>query len=96
VFILPDKMRIDATIASNQKYTIVADVVAGSNRAQIEDIKAARWAQGQLEMWREPELILLKAADPAAKIAPDVTSDRRKPHAVTLTSPRVPRSRQDR
>lgn len=94
LFVLPDKMRIDASLAK-QKYTIVADGKKGwmQQGAQVQEVNDPNAAlQGQFEMWREPELILLKAADPSAKINPqkDDTIDG-KPHAVIkLASPQGP------
>ena len=102
VFVLPDKMRIDATIKPPRapRDVVVSIGVAGASGWQrgpdpktndyvVVDITGGAMASADFERWREPELILLKAADPAAKLspAPDETIDG-KPHAVVrLASP---------
>jgi len=94
IFLLPDKMRIDASLA-NQKYTIVADGKTGwmQQGAQVQVVNDPNAAlQAAFEIWREPELILLKASEPNAKLSPqkDDTIDG-KPHAVIkLQSPQGP------
>jgi outer membrane lipoprotein-sorting protein len=99
VFVVPDKMRIEATIAKQFKVTIGVDGKTGwqqqptqSGGVQTAEFKGKEIDQAQFEAWREPELILLKASDPAAKVAPakDDTIDG-KPHvAVRLASPYGP------
>lgn len=99
VFVVPDKMRIEATIAKQFKVTIGVDGKTGwqqqptqSGAVQTAEFKGKEIDQAQFEAWREPELILLKASDPAAKVAPakDDTIDG-KPHvAVRLASPYGP------
>ena len=99
---LPDKMRIDATIKPpNAPREIVISVgVSGqtawqrgpdpkSNGDVITDITGSDLASVDFERWREPELILLKAADPAAKLtlAPDETIDGKAYAVVRLRSP---------
>jgi predicted Zn-dependent peptidase len=101
VFVFPDKMRIDATIRPpGAPRDVVVSVGAtgqagwqrGPDKAGetvVVDITGDALADVDFERWREPELILLKAADPAAKLAPgpDETIDG-KPHAVVnLASP---------
>jgi hypothetical protein len=102
VFVLPDKMRIDATIKPPraQRDVVVSVGVVGAagwqrgpdpktNDDVVVDITGGAMASADFERWREPELILLKAADPAAKLSPspDETIDG-KPHAVVrLRSP---------
>jgi predicted Zn-dependent peptidase len=91
LFILPDKMRIDATLAQRVKVMIAIDGKKGwqlapdktGQKMALTDIGPAEAASIDFERWREPELILLKAADPAAKLttAPDETIDG-KPHVV--------------
>jgi zinc protease len=91
VFVFPDKMRIDATLDGKVKVTIavagktgwqVAPDPSGQGQALIE-FTPEEMAQLELERWREPELILLKALEPGAKVylAPDEAIDG-KPHAV--------------
>jgi len=105
VFVLPDKMRIDATLAGKVKVVVA---VAGNKgwqlapdqsgtKQELAEIGAADLASIDFERWREPELILLKAADPSARLttAPDMTMSKHadpaldgKPHAVVkLRSP---------
>jgi zinc protease len=91
LFVLPDKMRIDATLDGKVKVTIavsgrtgwqVAPDQTGQGQA-LTEFTPAELAQIEVERWREPELILLKAAEPGAKIA--LASDESidgKPHAV--------------
>ena len=89
-YVAPDKLRIDATLAKQLKVIVGVDGKTGWQQApgqdgktQIVEFKGADVVQGQFEVWREPELIVLKAADPAAKLTPlpDETIDG-KPHAV--------------
>lgn len=101
VFVFPDKMRIDATIRppGAPRDVVVSVGVTGqagwqrgpdkAGETVVVDITGDALADVDFERWREPELILLKAADPAAKLAPgpDETIDG-KPHAVVnLASP---------
>jgi hypothetical protein len=81
VFVLPDKMRIDATLAGRVKVVVAIDGKKGwqlapdrtGKKVQIAEITGNDIAAVDFERWREPELILLKAADPATRItlAPD-------------------------
>jgi zinc protease len=99
VFVVPDKMRIDATLAKQLRVIVGVDGKAGwqqaptqSGATQIVEFKGKDIDQAQFEAWREPELILLKATDKDAKVAPakDDTIDG-KPHAaVRLASPYGP------
>lgn len=76
VFLVPDKMRIDATLAGKVKVVVAVDGNKGWQLApdqtgakmQLDDIAGPDMASIDFERWREPELILLKAADPNAKI----------------------------
>ena len=91
LYVVPDKMRIDATLNGQVKVTVAVDGRRGWQLApdqtgakmQLSDIGGAEIASIDFERWREPELILVKAADPAARIwtAPDEAIDG-KPHAV--------------
>ena len=95
-FVVPDKMRIDATLAQQFKVIVGVDGKIGWQQAptqtgqmQTVEFKGKDVDQAQFEVWREPELILLKATDNNAKVAPgkDDTIDG-KPHAaVRVTSP---------
>jgi len=99
VFIPPDKMFIDATLAGQFKVTVGVDGKTGWQRAptqsgqmQVVPIQGKDIDQALFEAWREPELLLLKANDPAAKITPAKEEPLDgKPHAVvTLASPYGP------
>ena len=95
-FAFPDKMRIDATIKppGSPRDIVVSIGVAGDAGWQrgpdpktgeyaVAEIKGDSLATIDFERWREPELILLKAAEPASKLTPvaDETVDG-KPNAV--------------
>jgi zinc protease len=98
---LPDKMRIDATLKLPQPQgdTVVSIVVAGTSGWQrapdgkggyaLVDITGPAQATAAFERWREPELILLKAAEPDAKLTPrgDETVDGKPCAVVKLRSP---------
>jgi len=97
VFLLPDKMRIDANLAQRVKVIVAVNGRKGwqlapdpsGQKMQLTDIGPADIASIDFERWREPELILLRAAEPGARIstAPDEMLDG-KPHVVvTLRSP---------
>ncbi len=91
VFVPPDKMRIDATLDGKVKVTIAVNGRTGWQLAPdqtgqamaLTEFAPAEIAQIDFERWREPELILLKAAEPGAKVSlsPDENVDG-KPHAV--------------
>ncbi len=104
VFVLPDKMRIDALLAQKVKVTVSVDGKKGwqlaPNQAgtamELNDIGPSDLASIDFERWREPELILLKAADANSKLTmvPDETLNNHsdpalnKPHhVVKLRSP---------
>jgi zinc protease len=102
VFVLPDKMRIDATIKPPRapKNVVVSIGVSGetgwqrgpdpkTNDYVVADITGGGLATIDFERWREPELILLKAADPKAKVAtgPDETIDGKPQVVVKLRAP---------
>lgn len=99
VFVLPDKMRIDATLANQFKVIVGVDGKTGWQQAptqqgtmQTVEFKGKDIEQAQFEAWREPELILVRATEKDAKVAPapDDTIDG-KPHAaVRLASPLGP------
>jgi len=80
--VLPDKMRIDATFKppGAPKEVTVSVAIAGTkgwqrgndpktNEVVVADVTGAGLATADFERWREPELILLKATEPAAKTA---------------------------
>jgi zinc protease len=99
VFVVPDKMRIDATLAKQFKVIVGVDGKSGwqqaptqTGQSQLTSFTGQDMLQAQFEAWREPELLLLKATDKDAKLAPlpDESIDG-KPHAVIkLTSPMGP------
>jgi hypothetical protein len=94
-------MRIDATLKLPQPQgdTVVSIVVAGTSGWQrapdgrggyaLVDITGPAQATAAFERWREPELILLKAAEPDAKVTPkaDETIDGKPCAVVRLRSP---------
>lgn len=98
--VLPDKIRIDATLQLPQKQTVKVIIgVVGktgwqvgpdpTGKPMLADIGGSDVQALDFERWREPELLLLKAADPAAKLTPlpDEQIDG-KPHtAFSLRSP---------
>ncbi|MBA3500845.1 MAG: insulinase family protein [Myxococcota bacterium] len=97
VLIIPDKMRIDATLAARVKVIVAVDGRKGwqlapdqsGQKITLTDIGAADFASIDFERWREPELILLRATDPAAKpqAAPDETVDGKSHSVVKLRAP---------
>lgn len=97
LYVLPDKMRLDATLMGRIKVTIAAAGKGGwqlapdqsGQKMQLVDIGGGDVAQLDFERWRDPELILLKAADPANKayLAADETLDGRPHSVVKLRSP---------
>jgi len=100
-FARPDKMRIDATIkASKAKDVVVSVGVIGPTAWQrgpdaktgepaVTDVAGDGLASVDFERWREPELILLKASAPDAKlaVAPDETVDGKVYAVVKLRAP---------
>jgi len=78
VYVLPDKMRIDATLAKQFKISIAMNGKAGwqlapnpqTGQPGLVVFQGDQIVQGQFEAWREPELLLLKAAEKDAKITP--------------------------
>ncbi len=96
-FVLPDKMRIDATIAKQLKVTVAVNGKTGwelapdpkTGKPGLMELGGNDMAAAQFEAWREAELILLKASDPAAKLRPlaDDTIDGKPQSVVELASP---------
>jgi zinc protease len=96
-FVLPDHMRVDATIASQLKIDVVVTGNTGwetapnpkTGKSDLFDLTGNDMAGAQFEAWREPELILLKATDPAANLVslPDDTIDGKAQTVVKLASP---------
>ena len=90
---LPDRMRIDATLDLGQKVAVQVGVdgTVGWQLAPdgLHDIPADELTSVEFERWRDPELILLRTLDPAAKIAPqaDDVIDSKPQSVVKLTSP---------
>jgi zinc protease len=99
VFVLPDKMLIDITLGGSMRVTIGVDGKNGWQQAPgpqgvqvVPFTDPAQIQQAQFEVWREPELLLLKAAAQDAKLAPGADETLNgAPHAtVRLTSPLGP------
>jgi zinc protease len=97
VLVLPDKMRIDATIAKQMKVVVSVEGAKGweitpnqqTGKSAIVDLENNDMAAAQFEAWREAELILVKANDPAAKIVPmpDEKIDGKDQSVIQLASP---------
>jgi len=95
VNVLPDRMRIDATLAQRVKVIYAFDADKGwtvapdqkTGKPTLQDAKPDQTIE--FERWREPDLILLRAADPKAKLstAPDATIDGKAHSVVKLRSP---------
>src|SRR5262249_49900702 len=75
VFVVPDKMFIDATIAKQFKVTVGLNGKSGwqlaptqTGQMQVVEFKGKDIDQALFEAWRDPELLLLKATDKAVKI----------------------------
>ena len=87
VIVLPDKMRIDATLTPlGAPRVTVSTGISGetgwqrtlnpkTNDVVSSDVVGINLQQLRFELWRDPDLILLKAADPAAQlmVLPDDT-----------------------
>ncbi|MGE0548656.1 MAG: insulinase family protein [Kofleriaceae bacterium] len=97
VFVLPDKMRIDATLAQKVKVVIGVNGKSGwqlapdatGAKTQLVEIAGADLQSIDFERWREPELILLKAAEPSAKVTlgADENIDGKPHNVVKLRAP---------
>lgn len=94
-FVVPDKLRIDATLAKQAKVIVGVSgktgwmSATGPDGTQLHDLEPADIPGAQFEVWRDPELILAKAADPAAKISPasDESIDGKPQAVVQVESP---------
>ena len=102
VFVFPDKMRIDATLKPRgaPKEVVISIGVAAqtgwqrgpdqrTNDYAVADITGAALQTINFERWREPELILIKATEPDAKLspAPDETIDGKSYTVMKLRAP---------
>jgi predicted Zn-dependent peptidase len=97
ILVVPDKLHIEATLAKQFKVTIAVDGKSGwqqqptqSGAMQTAEFKTDKdIKQGQFEVWRDPDFILLKANDKDAKVAPaaDETIDGKPQSVVRLVSP---------
>ena len=96
-FVLPDKIRIDATLMQRVKIVIAVSGNKGWQQAPdqqtgkptLADFGGADIKPIEFERWREPELILLKASEKDAKLTPlpDETIDGKPQHVISLASP---------
>jgi zinc protease len=97
LFGVPDKLRIDATLSKKIKVTYAVAKGAGwsqqtdiaSGQTQSADMRPSDVQTIGFELWREPDMILMKAADPAAKIspAPDENVDGKPQEVVKIATP---------
>ena len=97
LLVLPDKMRIDATLAQRVKVIVAVSGKTGwqlapddsGQKQQLTDVGAADVASIEFERWREPELILLRAADPKSQVAtaPDEAINGKPQTVIKLRSP---------
>lgn len=96
--VLPDKLRIDATLMGQVKIEIGVDGQAAwqrspdraaPGRASIRDMAAGELTSVDFERWREPELLLLHALDPKLAVAPlpDDVLDGRPQRVVRVATP---------
>ena len=95
--LLPDRMRIDATIANQLKVEVAIDGTSGweiapnpkTRKPDLFNLAGNDMTAAQFEAWREVELILLKASDPAAKLTPlpDDAIDGKPQTVLKLASP---------
>lgn len=99
-FVVPDKLRIQATLTPEKNQTAVvtygADGSKGwavqpdqSGKNVVVDIPQQAMGSLDFDRWRDPDLILLRAADAKAKLAPlaDETIDGKGQQVVRLSSP---------
>lgn len=97
-FAAPDKMRIDATIKSGKQVVISVGVAGskgwqrgpdGKGNYQVTEVTDQNLASIDFERWREPDLILMRAAEPSAKLttAPDAAVDGKPCQVVVLRAP---------
>jgi zinc protease len=78
VFVVPDKMRIDATLAGKIKITVAVNGRTGwqqqpnpqTGTIELTEMTDQDLATVDFERWREPDLILAKATAPDAVIRP--------------------------
>jgi zinc protease len=76
LLVLPDRMRIDATLAQRVKVVVAVSGKTGwqiapdasGAKLQLVDIKPEEIVTIDFERWREPELILLRALDPKTRL----------------------------
>ena len=96
-FVLPDKIRIDATLMAKVKIVIAVSGNKGwqmapdpkTGQSQVADFGGADVKPIEFERWREPELILLKASEKDAKLTPlpDETIDGKPQTVISIASP---------
>ena len=97
VFVVPDKMRIDATLAGKIKITVAVNGRTGwqqqpnpqTEKVELTEMTEQDLATVDFERWREPDLILAKATAPNAVIkpAPDDSIDGKPQAVVKLGTP---------
>lgn len=97
IYAVPSKMRIDATVAKQAKVVIAIDGKTGwqsapdrkTGKPALVDLAGDEMTAALFEAWRDPEFILLKASDSAARLVPepDEKIDGKNASVVTLGSP---------
>ncbi len=102
IAVLPDKMRLDATVKPPRaprdiEFSVAVTEKAGWQRGPngpngdytVVEMAGDALTTAAFERWREPELILLKASQPGAKLTPlaDDTVDGKPCAVIKLRSP---------
>jgi zinc protease len=96
VFVAPDKLHIEAVIGGKAKVDVGVNgktawqsvTPPGATTAETHEFPPDELPGAQFEAWREPELILLKAAESANVVpAPDETIDGAAQTVVRVASP---------
>ncbi len=97
LFVVPDKMRIDATLAASVKVIVAVNGNKGWQLApdqtgqsmQLTEVGGPDMASVDFERWREPELILLRATDPSAALhsGPDEMLNNKAQNVIKLRAP---------
>lgn len=97
LFVVPDKLRIDATLGGQVKVIVAVNGNSGwqlapddsGQKMALTEVGGPNMVSVDFERWRDPELILLHAADPKAVIGtgPDVQVNGKQQSVVRLRAP---------